>query len=162
VRLPGLGFEWAMTNPAQLRRSWATRPACKEQTLEMAFGLTWPRRCSTCRWRPRASGSGPEANEDVADLFDRSTSSAPPTPTSFPAEVTISTRVGDQGVGPENNGAFIPANVVATRRLHPRRRIADCRSACVIGRHHCDALRSTSPWRSSDRPWPLVAPGAPI
>ncbi len=41
VRLPGLGFEWAMANLSQLRRAltglW---PACKDDmTLEMAFGL---------------------------------------------------------------------------------------------------------------------------
>ena len=41
VHLPGLGYEWAMANLAQLRRELGDRwPDCKDgMTLEMAFGL---------------------------------------------------------------------------------------------------------------------------
>ncbi len=41
VRLPGLGYEWAMANLAQLRRALGDRwPDCKDDlTVEIAFGL---------------------------------------------------------------------------------------------------------------------------
>jgi aspartyl-tRNA(Asn)/glutamyl-tRNA(Gln) amidotransferase subunit A len=84
----------------------------------------------------------------------------------FPADVTLNTRVGDQGVGPENNGALtIPANMVGNPAISiPAGTVGGLPVGMqVIGRHHSDALLlDLARIVERERPWPLVAPNAPV
>jgi aspartyl-tRNA(Asn)/glutamyl-tRNA(Gln) amidotransferase subunit A len=83
----------------------------------------------------------------------------------FPAEVTFNLRVGDQSVGPDNNGALtIPANIVGNPAISIPAGTVDGLPVGlqVIGRHHEDALLlDLARVLERERPWPLVAPSAP-
>jgi aspartyl-tRNA(Asn)/glutamyl-tRNA(Gln) amidotransferase subunit A len=170
VRLPGLGFEWAMTNLAQLRRELGDAwPACKEQmTLEMAFGMELADKVFDLSLAATCERQRTEANETMADLFDQVdfVICATNPDVAFPAEITISTRVGDQPVAPENNGALtIPANVVGNPAISIPAAVVEGLPVGmqIIGRHHEDALLLDLALACErDRPWPLVAPGAPV
>jgi Asp-tRNA(Asn)/Glu-tRNA(Gln) amidotransferase A subunit family amidase len=84
----------------------------------------------------------------------------------YPADVTLNTRVGDVQVGPENNGALtIPANISGNPACSiPAGTFAGLPIGMqVIGRHHEDALLlDLARTFEQERPWPLVAPGAPV
>jgi aspartyl-tRNA(Asn)/glutamyl-tRNA(Gln) amidotransferase subunit A len=84
----------------------------------------------------------------------------------FPAEIGISTRVGDVQVGPENNGLLtIPANIVGNPAISVPAGAVDGLPVGMqlIGRHHDDALLlDLARVVERERPWPLVAPGAPV
>jgi Asp-tRNA(Asn)/Glu-tRNA(Gln) amidotransferase A subunit family amidase len=73
--------------------------------------------------------------------------------------------VGDQQVGPENNGALtIPANIVGNPAISVPAAPVDGLPVGlqVIGRHHEDALLLDLALAvERERPWPLVAPTAP-
>jgi Asp-tRNA(Asn)/Glu-tRNA(Gln) amidotransferase A subunit family amidase len=170
VRLPGLGFEWAMANLSQLRRSLAGLwPACKDDlTLEMAFGLDVADQMFNLEIAGKVEAQRTEANERMADVFEEVdvVVCATNPDVAFPAEIGISTRVGDVHVGPENNGLLtIPANVVGNPAVSvPAGTVDDLPVGMqLIGRHHDDALLlDLARVVERERPWPLVAPGAPI
>ena len=86
VHLPGLGFEWAMSNLAQLRRALGDLwPGCKDD-LTRRDGLRHRpgrARCSISSWRRGWRHSAPRRTSAWPRCSTRSTSSsAPPTPTS--------------------------------------------------------------------------------
>jgi len=91
----------------------------------------------------------------------------------FPAEVSINTRVGDLTVGIENNLALTgPFNLVGNPACSvPIGTLpsTDGGSSAlpvgmqIVGRHHADQLvLDLALALERERPWPLVAPGAPI
>ena len=170
VQLPGLGFEWAMTNLAQLRRGLGDRwPDCKDDmTLEMAFGMDMAEKMFDLGMAARCEQQRTDANERMAEVFDQVdfVICATNPDVAYPAAVTLSTRVGNQGVGPENNGALtIPANIVGNPAISiPAGTVAGLPVGMqVIGRHHADALLlDLAHTVERERPWPLVAPGAPL
>jgi Asp-tRNA(Asn)/Glu-tRNA(Gln) amidotransferase A subunit family amidase len=170
VRLPGLGFEWAMANLSQLRRALAGLwPACKDDlTLEMAFGLDVADQMFNLEIAGKVEAQRTEANERMADVFEEVdiVVCATNPDVAFPAEIGISTRVGDVHVGPENNGLLtIPANVVGNPAISVPAGTVDGLPVGMqlIGRHHDDALLlDLARVVERERPWPLVAPGAPI
>jgi aspartyl-tRNA(Asn)/glutamyl-tRNA(Gln) amidotransferase subunit A len=170
VRLPGLGFEWAMSNLAQLRRDLGDRwPDCRDDmTLEMAFGMDMAHRMFDLDVAATCERQRTEANERMAEVFDEVdlVISATNPDVAFPADVTLNTRVGDQGVGPENNGALtIPANMVGNPAISiPAGTVGGLPVGMqVIGRHHSDALLlDLARIVERERPWPLVAPNAPV
>src|SRR4029453_17660966 len=167
---PGLGFEWAMANLSQLRRALAGLwPACKDDlTLEMAFGLDVADQMFNLEIAGKVEAQRTEANERMADLFDEVHVFVCATnpDVAFPAEIGISTRVGDVQVGPENNGLLtIPANIVGDPALLVPAGAGAGRPVGMqlIGRHHDDALLlDLARIVERERPWPLVAPGAPV
>jgi Asp-tRNA(Asn)/Glu-tRNA(Gln) amidotransferase A subunit family amidase len=169
VQLPGLGTEWALTNLVQLREELGDRwPACADDlTPEIAFGLQFAEQVFDLSMAGRAEKARTEANEAMAALFDEVdfvlTATNPDV--AFPAEIGLNTRVGDRSVGPENNGALtIPANVVGNPAVSiPVGQVGGLPVGMqVIGRHHEDALLlDLAAVAERERPWPLVAPGAP-
>ena len=170
VRLPGLGFEWAMANVSQLRRALAGLwPACKnDMTLEMAFGLDLADQMFNLEIAGKVEAQRTEANERMADVFDEVdvVVCATNPDVAFPAEIGINTRVGNVSVGPENNGLLtIPANIVGNPAISVPAGTVDGLPVGMqlIGRHHDDALLlDLARVVERERPWPLVAPGAPI
>ncbi len=169
VSLPGLGYEWAMSNMAQLRRDLGDRwPEARDQlTMEMAFGLDLAEKVFDLDLAATCETQRTECNERMAEVFDEVdfVICATNPDVAFPAEVTLNTRVGDQGVGPENNGALtIPANVVGNPAISIPAGTVDGLPVGlqVIGRHHEDALLlDLAQVLERERPWPLVAPSAP-
>ena len=170
VRLPGLGFEWAMANLAQIRRVLGDRwPACKDDmTLEMAFGLDLADKTYNLEMAANVEQQRIEANECMAEVFDQVdiVMCATNPDVAFPADIALNTRVGGQSVGPENNGALtIPANIVGNPAISVPAGTVDGLPVGLqlLGRHHDDALLlDLARVLERERPWPLVAPGAPV
>jgi Asp-tRNA(Asn)/Glu-tRNA(Gln) amidotransferase A subunit family amidase len=169
VQMPGLGFEWAMSNLAQLRRELGQRwPDCKDDmTLEMAFGMDLADQTFNLGLAAAVEQQRTDANERMAEVFDEVdfVICATNPDVAFPAEIGLNTRVGDRSVGPENNGALtIPANIVGNPAISIPAGTVDGLPVGmqVIGRHHDDALLlDLARVVERERPWPLVAPGAP-
>jgi aspartyl-tRNA(Asn)/glutamyl-tRNA(Gln) amidotransferase subunit A len=170
VRLPGLGFEWAMANVSQMRRAldglW---PACKDDlTLEMAFGLDLADQMFNLEIAGKVEAQRTEANERMADVFDDAdvVVCATNPDVAFPADIGINTRVGNVPVGPENNGLLtIPANIVGNPAISVPAGTVDGLPVGMqlIARHHDDSLLlDLARVVERERPWPLVAPGAPV
>jgi Asp-tRNA(Asn)/Glu-tRNA(Gln) amidotransferase A subunit family amidase len=170
VHLPGLGYEWAMTNLVQLRRELGDRwPDCRDDlTAEMAFGMELAEKVFNLDLAATCELQRTEANERMAEVFDQVDFiiSATNPDVAFPADVSLNTRVGDQRVGPENNGALtIPANVVGNPAISIPAGTVDGLPVGlqVIGRHHTDALLlDLALTVERTCPWPLVAPTAPV
>jgi aspartyl-tRNA(Asn)/glutamyl-tRNA(Gln) amidotransferase subunit A len=171
VKLPGIGFEWAMANLAQLRRELGDLwPDCKDDlTLEIAFGLEMASNMYDLEMAGRVESQRTETNEIMADVFDQVdfVFCATNPDVAFPAHVTLNTRVGQQTVGPENNGALtIPANVAGNPAISiPSHVLVDDLPVGlqVIGRHHEDALLlDLARLVEHERPWPLTVPNAPV
>ena len=104
------------------------------------------------------------ANEAMAAVFDEVDFliAATNPDVAYPAEVMLNTRVGDQRVGPENNGALtIPANIVGNPAVSIPIEPLDGLPVGmqVIAPHHHDALLlDLALVVERERPWPHVAP----
>ena len=170
VRLPGVGFEWAISNTVQLRRDLGDAwPDCRDDmTTEMAFIVDLAGQVFDLDLAARCELQRTEANERMAAVFDQADLiiCATNPDVAFPADVTLSTRVGGLAVGPENAGALtIPANVVGNPAISIPAGTVDGLPVGmqVIARHHQDAvLLDLARVVERERPWPLVAPGAPV
>jgi Asp-tRNA(Asn)/Glu-tRNA(Gln) amidotransferase A subunit family amidase len=169
VSLPGLGTEWALANLATLLADLGELwPGCKDDlSVEIAFGLEFANQLMSLDTAAKAELARIEANEAMAEVFDTVdfVLAATNPDVAYPAEVTLNTRVGEVVVGPENNGALtIPANIVGNPAVSIPAGDVDGLPVGlqVIGRHHEDALLlDLALLVERERPWPLVAPGAP-
>ena len=170
VKMPPLSVEWALSNLVQLKRGLGDRwPDCKDDlTQEIAFGMTFAEQVFNLEMAAKAEAMRTEANEAMAELFDQVdfVISATNPDVAFPAELTANTRVGDQQVGIENNGALtIPANLVGNPSVSIPIGTLDGLPVGmqVMTRHHDDALLfDLALTVEREHPWPLVAPGAPL
>jgi aspartyl-tRNA(Asn)/glutamyl-tRNA(Gln) amidotransferase subunit A len=170
VVLPGLGVEWALANMAALVVELGDRypDALTLLTPELQFGLTLAREAYSLEVAANVERSRTAANEAMAAVFDQvdfvMTSTNPDV--AFGAEETLNTRVAGQLVGPENNGALtIPANISGNPAITVPASSVDGLPVGlqIIGRHHEDALLlDLAQVMERVRPWPLVAPAAPV
>jgi aspartyl-tRNA(Asn)/glutamyl-tRNA(Gln) amidotransferase subunit A len=170
VALPGLGVEWAVANLATLLVDLEDRwPDCKEQlSVEIAFGLEMATQLMSLDMAATSERNRRIANEAMADVFDEADFiiCATNPDVAFPADVGLNTLVGDVSVGPENNGALtIPANITGNPACSiPAGTFEGLPVGMqIIGRHHEDALLfDLARVVEQQRPWPLVAPNAPV
>ena len=170
VVMPGLGFEWALSNLSQLLRALGPKwPDCKDElTLEIAFGLVMAEQKFDLRMMAKCESARTEANERMAEVFDQVdfVISATNPDVAFGADTYLNQLVGDRHVGPENNGALtIPANIVGNPSISVPIEPLDGLPVGmqIMGRHHGDQLQlDLAQVIERERPWPLVAPGSPI
>jgi aspartyl-tRNA(Asn)/glutamyl-tRNA(Gln) amidotransferase subunit A len=170
VGLPGLGLEWALANMASLLVALGERypEAQAELTTELQVGLSVAQQVYNLEMAASVERSRTAANEAMAAIFDRAdfVIAATNPDVAFPAEVTLNATVGDRSVGPENNGVLtIPANLCGNPAITVPAGLVDGMPVGmqIIGRHHADALLlDLARVVERERPWPLVAPGAPV
>jgi aspartyl-tRNA(Asn)/glutamyl-tRNA(Gln) amidotransferase subunit A len=165
VVLPGLGLEWVLAGMAQLVKELGDRyPDCEgDLTDEIAFGIQLARDHFDLDMAAVVEANRTAANETMAAIFDDVDFiiSATNPDAAYPAHITLNTRVGDETVGPENNGALtIPANIVGNPAISiPIGSVDDLPVGMqVIGRHHEEPLLLDIALSvERERPWPLVA-----
>jgi Asp-tRNA(Asn)/Glu-tRNA(Gln) amidotransferase A subunit family amidase len=169
VKLPELSLEWAVSGLSEIRMLLGDRyPECEaDLTVEIAFALKLASEYDSLDVRARIEEQRTITNECMAELFDQvdfvMTSTNPDV--AFAAEGPLPFEVDGAPVGPGNNGALtIPANIFG----NPAASIPVGSShgapvgLQVMGRHHQEALLlDLALVAQHERPWPLVAPGAP-
>jgi Asp-tRNA(Asn)/Glu-tRNA(Gln) amidotransferase A subunit family amidase len=177
VELPKLGFEWAMSNLPSLKGHLGDRwPACADDmTLEMAFGLKLAEQVYNVDLAANAEIARTKANEAMAAIYDQVdiVLCATNPDVAYPADVTLNVELGSTGntvMGIDvdaatNNGALtIPANIVGNPSCSVPVGLVDGLPVGmqIMGRHHSDPLLlDLAATLERERPWPLVAPGAP-
>ena len=117
ISLPGLGFEWAMANLAQLANDLGDLwPDCKDDlTREMAFGFEMAHASYDLTMAAKVGAAGARSQRGHGRRVrpGRLRHRRHQPRRGLPGGDHANTRVGEQKVGPENNGALtIPANIV--------------------------------------------------
>ena len=180
VTIPGMGLEWAMGNlaglAAELGDLWPDRK--DDLTTEIAFGVQMAKELYNLDMAGAAEIKRMQCNEALAAIFDQAdiVVCATNPDVAFPSFVSVNTRVGDVTVGLENNLALTgPANLVGIPSCSvpigtlPYVDADGSLSTTelpvgmqIMGRHHADQLvLDLAAVIERERPWPLVAPGAP-
>ncbi len=170
VKLPELGYEWALSGLAEVRMELGDLyPDCeRDLTLEIAFGLKVASEIYNLDVRARIEAQRTAMNEAMAEIFDQVdfviTASNPDV--AFAAEGPLPTTVGEVATELGNNGALtIPANIFGSPAISVP--IGSSRDLPVglqiLGRHHEEALLlDLARVLERTQPWPLVAPAAPL
>jgi len=169
VKLPELSYEWALAGLSEIRHDLGDLyPDCADDlTPEIAFGLKIAQKAYDLGARVRIEASRIALNEAMADLFDHVdfviASSNPDV--AFNADGPLPNRVGDVDTGPGNNGALtIPSNTYGNPAISiPIGAVGGLPIGLqVLAPHHREAwLLDLALVVERERPWPLVAPGAP-
>jgi aspartyl-tRNA(Asn)/glutamyl-tRNA(Gln) amidotransferase subunit A len=170
VKLPDFSVEWALAGLVGVKAELGDRyPGCADDlTEEIAFGLSVASQMFTLEQAAKGESWRQNMNETMAGIFDDVdfviASTNPDV--AFNAEGPLPFKVGDVNVGPGNNGALtIPANIFGSPAVSIP--IGDVGGLPVglqvLGRHHEEPLLlDVALAYERDRPWPLVAPGAPL
>jgi len=170
VRVPELGYEWALAGLAEVAMILGDRyPACEDDlTLEIAFGLKVAHQVYNLDTRARIEAQRIRMNETMAAIFDEVdfvlASTNPDV--AFAAEGPLPQQVNGANVGPGNNGALtIPSNIFGNPAVTiPVGQVRGLPVGLqVLGRHHTEPLLlDLALLAERERPWPLVAPGSPL
>jgi len=170
VKLPELGYEWALSGLSEVLALLGDfYPECEpDLTLEIGFGLKLATEVYNLEARARIENRRTAMNEAMAEILDEVdfVIAAANPDVAFAAEGPLPTKVGTQQAELGNNGALtIPANVfgnpacsipIGTTRGLPV-------GLQVIGRHFEEPLLlDLALLAERERPWPLVAPGSPV
>ncbi len=178
VRLPQGGLEWAMSNLIGLAGELGDRyPECNDDlSPEVQLGMN----IATHNLSVQTAGATEMfrigANEAMADVFDRADfilaatnpdvafAAAGPMPTTVGEVDLIAEHGFEKAIG--NNGALtIPANLTGNPAVTIPAGLVDGLPVGlqVIGRHHQEQLLlDLARIAERGRPWPLVAPSAPV
>jgi Asp-tRNA(Asn)/Glu-tRNA(Gln) amidotransferase A subunit family amidase len=178
VKFPPALMEWAMSNMVTLRADLAERyPACEDQlTMEIMFGLNVAHHHYDLEMAATAEEFRVAQHETMADLLEEVdfifASTNPDV--AFAAEGPVPMKVGDVDLLAErgdllaagaNQGALtFPANFAGNPAVSIPVGTVDGLPVGmqVIGRHHEEPLLlELAHIAERERPWPLVAPGAP-
>lgn len=168
--IPSLGSEWALSGSAGVKADLGDLyPGCLDElTPQIQFIMKIADEYYNLERRARIEERRVVFNEAMADLFDQVdfVICATCPDVAFGAKGPMPTQVGDEMVSVENNGALtIPANIygnpgvsipVGLSRGLPV-------GMQVMGRHFSEPdLLDLALAFEAERPWPLVAPGAPV
>jgi len=170
VKLPELGYEWALSGLSEVLAMLGERyPDCEpDLTLEIGFGLKVATEVYNLEARARIENRRTAMNEAMADVFDDVdfVIAATNPDVAFAAEGPLPTQVGDQQAELGNNGALtIPANVFGSPACSiPIGRTRGLPVGLqVLGRHFEEPLLlDLALIAERERPWPLVAAGSPV
>ncbi len=172
LRLPELSFEWALSGLSEivmeLGDAW---PECEaDLTPEIAFGVKIAHDVYNIGVRARIEAQRIVMNEAMADLFEQAdfVIAASNPDIAFAAEGPMAREIDGAKVPLGNNGALtIPSNIYGNPAISIPVGQSD-RGGLPIGMqvlapHHREAwLLDLAAIAERERPWPLVAPGAPL
>ena len=169
VKLPELGLEWALAGLAEIRNDLGDLyPDCADDlTPQIAFGLRMAEGLYNVEIRARIESMRTAMNEAMAELFDQVdfVFAAANPDVAFGVKGPMPTRVNDLETGPGNNGALtIPSNIYGNPAIAiPIGTVRGLPIGLqVLAPHHREGwLLDLALLAERERPWPLVAPGAP-
>jgi len=169
VKLPELSLEWALAGLAEVRKDLGDLwPDCMgDLTREVAHAVGIAEKMYNIDVRAKIEATRVRTNEAMADLFDQVdfviASTNPDV--AFGAEGPLPNVVNGVEVSPGNNGALtIPANIYGSPALSiPVGTVRGLPVGLqVLAPHHREGwLLDMALAAERERPWPLVAPGAP-
>jgi aspartyl-tRNA(Asn)/glutamyl-tRNA(Gln) amidotransferase subunit A len=170
IKLPEASVEWALAGLVTLRGDLGDLyPACAaDLTPQIAFGLDLATKLFDLDQAANGHVWRQVLNEAMADVFDQVdfvlTSTNPDV--AFGHKGPLPSKVNGVEAGPGNNGALtIPANIFGSPGVSIPAGAVDGLPVGlqVMGRHHSEALLlDLGLVAERERPWPLVAPGAPL
>jgi Asp-tRNA(Asn)/Glu-tRNA(Gln) amidotransferase A subunit family amidase len=167
---PTGSYEWALGGLGRIREQLGERwPECADDlTPQIRFGLEMAERHFDLRSAARIETQRTENNERMAAVFDEVdlVICATNPDVAFPAPGPIPLEVDGTEVPMGNNGALtIPANFYGNPSISIPIGSVDGLPVGmqVMARHHReDLLLDLARLVERERPWPLVAPGAPV
>ncbi len=173
VQVPELSFEWALAGLSEIVMELGERyPECEpELTTEIAFGLKVAHEVYSIESRGRIEAQRIAMNECMAAIFDQVdfviASTNPDV--AFGAEGPMPQDVGGVRTPLGNNGALtIPSNIYGNPAISIPLGVSSERGGLpygmqVLAPHHREPwLLDLARIVEHERPWPLVAPGAPL
>lgn len=171
VDIPELSYEWALAGLAEIVLDLGDRwPECEAQlTPQIAFGLKIAHEVYDIGARARIEEQRVRMNEGMAALFEQAdvVIAATNPDVAFAAAGPLPDEVDGQKVPLGNNGALtIPSNIYGNPAIQipigESRRDGLPIGMQVLAPHHReDWLLDLALVVERERPWPLVAPGAP-
>jgi len=170
VKMPELSLEWAFAGIAEIRKDLGDLyPACEaDLTFEIALGLKLAEEAYNLQSRAGIEAARIRMNETMAAIFEQAdfviASTNPDV--AFGAEGPLPSKFNGVEAGFGNNGALtIPANIYGSPAISIP--IGSSRGLPigmqVLAPHHREGwLLDLARIVERERPWPLVAPGAPV
>lgn len=167
---PEGSLEWAMGGLARIRDQLGDRwPECAgDLTPQIRFGVEMAEQHFKLGTAARIESQRTENNERMAAVFDQVdlVISATNPDVAFPAPGPIPTQVDGAEVPMGNNGALtIPANLYGNPSISIPIGTVDglpVGMQVMAAHHREDVLLDLALLVERERPWPLVAPGAPV